>query len=181
MTGLRRRAADRLPTVLRMALVAVLAVGCGSAAPSASTPAASSLATTPSPVASLTPVPGSSSAAAPSSSLPTTTSTEFGEIWDALPPSFPTLPGQQPATTAPGATSGSFAVDMDVAAATAAVRAALEAQGWRTVDVGSPLEDGTVVLTAAGSAVGCATEVRFTPTSGTVVMSVLYGAACPFA
>ena len=180
MTGLPRRAADRLRVVLGLALAVALAVGCGSPAPSRSTQASGSATTTPSPAASLTPIPGGSVGDTPSPSIPTTSTTEFGEIWDALPPSFPTLPGQQPATTAPGATSGSFAVDMDVAAAVPAVRTALEAQGW-TVDVSSPLEDGTVVLTAAGSAVGCKTEVRFTPTSGTVVMSVLYGAACPFA
>jgi hypothetical protein len=56
---------------------------------------------------------------------------------------------------------------------------ALTALGW-TTDVGSALEDGTVVLDAGGTREGCAAEVRFTPTSGTVVMSVLYGADCPF-
>ena len=34
--------------------------------------------------------------------------------------------------------------------------------GW-TVDVGSPLEDGSVVLEAQGPPDGCRAEVRFTP------------------
>jgi hypothetical protein len=109
---------------------------------------------------------------------PTTTDTDFGRIWDALPPSFPSLPGAIP-TTATGPVSGSFAVGMDVATASQTIAAALQGQGW-TVDVGSPLEDGTVVVDAGGAREGCAAQVRFTPLSGTVSMSVLYGADCPF-
>ena len=109
---------------------------------------------------------------------PTTTETEFGTIFDALPPSFPKLLGQEPAETGAGPTSGSFAANMSVGDARRIIEVSLVAQGW-TVAVGSPLEDGTVVLEAKGTA-GCKTEVRFTPRSGTVMMSVLYGAACPF-
>jgi hypothetical protein len=109
---------------------------------------------------------------------PSTTSTDFGQIFDSLPASFPKLPGQEPAETGEGPTSGSFAVNMDPGAASRAMQTALIAAGW-TADVGSPLEDGTVVLEAARSS-GCKAEIRFTPRSGTVIMSVLYGAACPF-
>jgi hypothetical protein len=110
---------------------------------------------------------------------PTTTDTEFGKIYDALPPSFPKLLGQEPAETGSGPTSGSFVANMSVADARKIIEVSLIAQGW-TVQVGSPLEDGTVVLEAEEGTVGCKTEVRFTPASGTVMMSVLYGAACPF-
>ena len=109
---------------------------------------------------------------------PSTTQTDFGTIFDSLPASFPKLPGQEPADTGEGPTSGTFAVYMDVRAASQALQAALIAAGW-TADVGSPLEDGSVVLEAARSG-GCKTEVRFTPRSGTVLMSVLYGSKCPF-
>jgi hypothetical protein len=127
----------------------------------------------------LTPVPGSSAAASPvAPSLPSTTTTEFGDIWDALPPSFPTFPGAIP-TTIQGPTSGAFAVGADVGTASQTVAAALRASGWQ-VDGGSALEDGSVVLEATGPADGCRAEVQFTPLSGTVTMSVLYGAACPF-
>ena len=52
-------------------------------------------------------------------------------------------------------------------------------KGW-TVDAGSPLEDGTVVLEATGAPAGCKAEIRFTPVSGSLIMEVLFGASCPF-
>jgi hypothetical protein len=129
----------------------------------------------------LTAVPGgnASTAAGPSVQLPTTTDTEFGTIFDALPPSFPKLPGQEPGETGSGPTSGSYAVNLSATDARTRIAAALTAAGW-AVDVGSPLEDGTTVLEATHAPAGCRTEVRFTPLSGTVIMSVLYGASCPF-
>ncbi|HEX2756635.1 MAG TPA: hypothetical protein VHM48_14295 [Candidatus Limnocylindrales bacterium] len=177
MTALRRWAADPLVPILAITL-ALLAVGCG---PSASTTLKPSASPRASASPHLTAVPGgpASPVAGASVGPPTTTETEFGTIWDALPPSFPRLPGQEPADTGAGPTSGSFALNMTAAAASQAIAAALKALGW-TVDVGSPLEDGSVVLDATHAPAGCKTEVRFTPLSGTVIMSVLYGASCPF-
>jgi len=175
VTALRRWAADPLVPILAITL-AFVGVACSpTLAPSASRSApAASL------EPSLTSVPGGpSSAPAASIVLPSTTETEFGRIRDALPPSFPRLPGQEPVDPGSGPTSGTFVVNMDAAAASAALAAALVALDW-TVDVGSPLEDGSVVLEATHAPAGCKTEVRFTPLSGTVVMSVLYGASCPF-
>lgn len=174
MIALRRRAADSPLLVLAagLALLAFLAA-CGP--PTSPLPTVRSSGTDP------TPVPGASATPAlqPSVVLPTITDTEFGRIWDALPPSWPKLPGQQPAETGAGPTSGSFAVNMAPLDAARTMAAALTGLGW-TADVGSALEDGTVVLDAGGLREGCAAEVRFTPLSGTVVMSVLYGAECPF-
>jgi hypothetical protein len=68
---------------------------------------------------------------------------------------------------------------MDAATAARTISNGLVGQGW-TVDIGTPLEDGTVVLDATASPPGCKAEVRFTPISGTIIMSVLYGASCPF-
>ena len=171
VTALRRRAAHPLP-MLAIA-VAVAAAACGSG-PGGSTPAG--------PIGSgsgPTAVPGRP-ASQPAASVrpPTTTETEFGTIYDSLPPSFPKLPGQEPAPTGAGPTSGSFAANMSVTDARKLIEVSLIAQGWR-VAVGSPLEDGSVVLEATGAG-GCKTEVRFAPLSGTVIMSVLYGASCPF-
>jgi hypothetical protein len=104
--------------------------------------------------------------------------TGFGRILDALPPSFPKLPGQEPADTGAGPASGSVVANLDVAAASGAIRTALTAAGW-TVDAGSPLEDGSVVLEASG-ANACKAEIRFTPRTGSVIMTVLYGATCPY-
>lgn len=172
MIALRRRAAGSPLLVLAAALV-LLGAACSPA--SSPSPTARSSAADP------TPVPGGSATPAlqPSVVLPTTTDTEFGRIWDALPPSFPKLPGQQPAETGAGPTSGAFAVNMTADDAAETLARALAQLGW-TVDVASPLEDGTVVLDAGGAREGCAAQVRFTPMSGTVVMSVLYGAECPF-
>lgn len=178
VTAPRRWAARSLLPILAIAL-ALLGAACnptatGSPSRSATTSATAS-------VPSLTAVPGgpSSPAGSAQASLPTTTETDFGRIWDALPPSFPTLPGQQTADPGAGPTSGSFVVNMTAEDAARAMAAALTNLGW-TADVASALEDGTVVLDAGGAREGCATEVRFTPMSGTVVMSVLYGAECPF-
>jgi hypothetical protein len=172
--AIRRSAAGSVFLTAATSL-AILLAGCGPATTSApagspvrSEPGVSALpGRLPSPVVGATIAP------------PTTTDTEFGKIYDSLPPSFPKLLGQEPAETGSGPTSGSFVANMSVADARKIIEVSLIAQGW-TVQVGSPLEDGTVVLEATGGKVGCKTEVRFTPVSGTVMMSVLYGAACPF-
>ena len=178
MTAPRRWAARSLLPTLAFAL-ALLGAACNPSVTSSPSRSATTPSTAPAP--SLTAVPGgpSSPAGSAAAGLPTTTETDFGRIWDALPPSFPTLPGQQPADPGAGPTSGSFVVNMTADDAAGAMAAALTKLGW-TADVTSALEDGTVVLRAGGAREGCATEVRFTPMSGTVVMSVLYGAECPF-
>jgi hypothetical protein len=158
-------------------VLAVLLTGCG---PDVAVPPASRAPGASKASPNLTAVPGGPASAVlgPSIGPPSTTQTAFGTIFDRLPASFPRLPGQEPADTGEGATSGSFAVNLDARAASQAMQTALIAGGW-TADVGSPLEDGSVVLEAARSN-GCKAEVRFTPRSGTVLMSVLYGSKCPF-
>jgi hypothetical protein len=153
--------------------LAIVAIGCA-AGLSPSTPAGSPARSGSGPNA----VPGGPASPAIRASPPTTTETEFGTIYDSLPSNFPTVPGQEPAETGAGPTSGSFATTLSVTDARKVIEVGLIAQGWR-VAVGSPLEDGTVVLEAT-AAKGCKAEVRFAPTSGTVIMSVLYGASCPF-
>jgi hypothetical protein len=149
--------------------------------PATTTPPSSSPSASPAVAPSLTPVPGAS--AAPLSASPvsqTETTTEVGRIWDDLPPSFPGISGAVPAQTTGGPTSGTFAVGSDLASAVAKVRVGLTGLGYN-VDVGTPLEDGTVVLDAGGGEnPECRIEVRFTPLSGTTTMAVLYGASCPF-
>lgn len=182
VTAPRRWTARSLLPILAIAL-ALLGAACNPSASSSPSRSATTPSTAPSTASgpSLTAVPGgpSSPVVGASVGLPTTTETDFGRIWDALPPSFPTLPGQQPADPGAGPTSGSFVVNMTADDAARAMAAALTNLGW-TADVSSALEDGTVVLKAGGAREGCATEVRFTPMSGTVLMSVLYGAECPF-
>jgi hypothetical protein len=167
----RRPAHPHLKIAIAVA-VAVAAVGCGTG-PGQSRPAG--------PVGSgsgPTVVPGRQASPPVRATPPTTTETEFGTIYDSLPSTFPKLPGQEPAQTGAGPTSGSFVANMSVTDARKLIEVSLIAQGWR-VAVGSPLEDGSVVLEATGAG-SCKTEVRFVPLSGTVTMSVLYGASCPF-
>ena len=178
MTAPRRPAP--LPLVSITAAILAILSACGPAA----TPVPTA---TPSPAPSLTPVPGGPSGPAaspvlgPTAGPPTTTEVQgFGQIFDSLPPSFPKLLGATPAETGVGPTSGTFAADMgDAAAASRTMRDDLISRGW-SVDVGSPLEDRTVVLEATHEPAGCKAQVRFTPASGSLIMSVLYGASCPF-
>jgi len=183
VTKPRRLAADPLVPILALAL-AIAAIGCAgpAATPSAATPQPTR-ATAPAPTSqpSLTPVPGGQPTPAVGGSIGppgTTNVTGFGRILDALPPSFPKLPGQEPAETGAGPTSGSVVANLDVASASATIETALRTQGW-TVDAGSPLEDGSVVLEASGPN-ACKAEIRFTPQTGSVIMTVLYGATCPY-
>ena len=176
MTAFRRRAADPLVSILAIGL-AMLVVGCTSGA------AVASPSTSPRPSVDLASVPsgagGASGGPTAGRTAPSTTDVDgFGTIWDALPASFPKLPGQEPADTGAGPTSGSFVVKMTAAAASAAMKAKLTSAGW-AAEAGTPLEDGSIVLEATGASAGCQAEVRFLPTSGTIIMTVLYGAACP--
>ena len=174
MIALRRSAAGSLLPIAAITISIVVAA-CGATSTTQSAGSSTRSASGP------TAIPGgaASQAVGPSLTPPTTTDTEFGKIYDALPPSFPKLLGQEPAETGSGPTSGSFVANMSVADARKIIEVSLIAQGW-TVEVGSPLEDGTVVLEATEGKVGCKTEVRFTPRTGAVIMSVQYGASCPF-
>lgn len=166
-------------TLAALVVLAAIAAGCAGKPAVIASPAASP---PPTVVPSLTPVPGGSvTPASPAPSVSqTNTSTEVGRIWDSLPPSFPRISGAVPIETGSGPTSGTFAVGSSVDDAVAAMRAGLTGLGYN-VEVGSPLEDGSVVLDAGGAdEPDCRIEVRFTPQSGTTMMAVLYGAACPF-
>jgi hypothetical protein len=177
VTALRRWPAHLPVPILAIGLV----LGAAACGPTGPTPRSTANAA-PSVAPSLTPVPGGSTGArSPSGSVSQTdTQTEVGRIWDALPKSFPRIAGAVPIETGSGPTSGTFAVGTDLASALATIRAGLTGLGYN-VDVGSPLEDGTVVLDAGGGdEPECRIEVRFTPLSGTITMAVLYGAACPF-
>jgi hypothetical protein len=129
-------------------------------------------------------VPGAPSPT-PSSSLPPTsvpeTNANVGPIWDALPPSWPAFPGQSQSEVGSDATD-QLIVKGEPGALARQLGAELTRLGW-SVDIGSPLEDGTVVLDARGAPRGCIAQVRFEGSSGdvTVRLLVYYGAGCPFA
>ena len=177
LSGRRDRRYDaRVTSPRRLRLlglaVALVLAGCASAASPAPSQTGRSTAEP-----RLTPVPGGPSAVVTS---PVTTSDVqgFGRILDKVPPSFPKLPDQSESEIG-SASSGMFNSNLDPTTASRTIRDGLAAQGW-TVDVGSPLEDGTIILEATGPATGCKAEVRFTPASGSSLMLVLVGASCPF-
>jgi hypothetical protein len=171
VTALVRRVAPLL-------LIAVLA-GCGT-----STTPSTSATREPAAEPTLTPVPGGPSVTS-DRTLPPTSRPEsnpaVGPIWDGLPSNWPEIPGQTESEVGTDA-SAMLRVKGEPAALAGALRTALEGRGW-TVDVGSPLEDGSVVLDAAHVPEGCRVEARFSPDqpgSNDGGLLVYYGAACPF-
>jgi hypothetical protein len=157
----------------RAALLATLApallalAGC---TPSASSPPSSNSALPPPATHALT----------PTASLPSQTDTAWGRIWDAVPSTFPVIRGAVPATdTGDGAVSALLALQApDPMVIAAFYRDAIQAMGM-TVSVDGPLEDGSV--TVSGTDVnGCSVQVGVRPAGSTNLISVLYGAGCPY-
>jgi hypothetical protein len=169
-------------TVVALAVVAAaIVVACGTA--NRASPSAASLATlSAEPTAALTPVPGGS--AAPSSiaaSPPSQTDTEWGRIWDALPPGFPLPADAAPTQTGEeGPVSGSFAVGDAAPNVATFMQNALKGRGFSIESVEGPSEDGSFTVNAVGADAGCLAQVRIRPLSGTTNLVVLYGASCPF-
>jgi len=116
----------------------------------------------------------------PAPSLPSQTDTAWGRIWDAVPSTFPVIQGAVPATdTGEGAASALLALQAPDAMVIAAFyRDALQAMGM-TVSMDGPLEDGSVTVSGADGN-NCAVQVSVKPAGSTNLISVLYGAGCPF-
>lgn len=183
---------SRLPRVAGVAVVlaATLLAACGSSGPTPSpSPAAASprsaLAASPSsspPAASaeLTQVPGGATTPpVEPSGTPTQTVTAWGRIWDAVPDSFPRLESSLPADSISGPVSAAFVVGASPTDVTATMKRLLDSKGYST-DQSGPLEDGSVVLDSTGAWEGCRVQTTVTPQSGTTLMTILYGADCPF-
>jgi len=184
------RVATRLAILLAATL---LADACGSSGPTASpSPASaapsppSSQAASPSAVpsagnADLTPVPGGTTAPPDEpSGTPTQTETAWGRIWDAVPASFPRLEASLPADSVTGPVSAAFVVGAGPADVTATMKRLLDGEGGYRTDQSGPLEDGSFVLDSTGSWEGCRVQTTVTPQSGTTLITILYGAGCPF-
>lgn len=167
-----------LRRVAPLVLVAVLA-GCGSSVPPS--PARSGA---PSAGPSLTPVPGgptpTTAPTLPPTSVPES-NPALGPVWNALPPSWPTLPGQSESEIGTDA-SAILVVKGTPKVLATRLETALKGLGW-TVDVGSPLEDGSIVIDATHEPAGCRAQAQLSGShdgsnDGTEV--VYYGAGCPF-
>src|SRR4029079_4165536 len=94
--------------------------------------------------------------------------TDWGRVWDGLPPGFPSIPGATPDENAAGGPASAVVVVRQRRATVAAtsLQTALKSAGYTTVGSMDPLEDGSVVLEMTGSPDGCAVQVTATPTGG---------------
>lgn len=165
--------------LLGSGLAALVLIGCSGAAtanPSA-TPEPSTTSPSPTLVASLVPT---ESAAAPAPTPPEQTETEWGRIWDELPVDFPAYPGTQPTETGEGPASATLEAGPAKPAEVATFyQAALEVAGFSTISLSGPREDGSWELESAGGA-GCHLRTTATPLGASTIVTILYGAECPF-
>ena len=164
------------------AVVAAVIAGCGSAAvsPAPTVVAAPSVAASeaPSPAPSLTPVPGGqSNGPGPVGTLIPTTQTDWGEILDDLPASFPIHPDAGVAEVADEVVSGSFEAPADLDALVAWYTDTFTERGY-AIDTGSALEDGSRVMDVAADLPECRIQITFRPAEGSTIMTVLVASAC---
>jgi len=122
---------------------------------------------------------GASSEPEPVPTAVTTTETAWGTILDAVPDSFPVFPGARVAEPPPEPVSAAY-ISEGAGVDTVATwyRDALEALGFATMDLSSPLEDGSRVLDSQGDLPECRIQVTFRPAGGSTMITVLYAAGC---
>jgi hypothetical protein len=76
--------------------------------------------------------------------------------------------------------SAAFVVDAKPAEVTAAMKRLLDTAAY-TTDQSGPLEDGSFVLDSTGASAGCKVQTTLAPQAKTTLMTILFGAGCPFA
>jgi hypothetical protein len=114
---------------------------------------------------------------------PGTFATAWGTAWDALPPGFPVPAGATPADPgdpAEGPVSGAFTIDGPADVVAKAVQEGLGAAGYSTEALTGPSEDGSLVVDSVGPDPACRVQTRVRPLGSTTMITVLYGAACPW-
>ena len=107
----------------------------------------------------------------------------WGAAWDALPPGFPVPANATPADPgdpADGPVSGAFVADGSPDDVVNAMQKALAAAGYSTEALSGPSEDGSLVLDSIGTDPACRVQTTVRPLGGTTMITVLYGAACPW-
>ena len=111
----------------------------------------------------------------------TQTDTDWGRIWNALPASFPVYPGAVETEEAGGgepvsATFSSAAAPDELATW---MQSRLELATYSTEALSGPLEDGSFVLDSVGDE-DCRIQTTVTPVGALTIITVRYGADCPF-
>ena len=112
----------------------------------------------------------------------TQTDTAWGRIWDGLPSGFPVFPGAAASEEAGAGepVSAAFtAPGVDPAEIAQWLQTELEVATYSTEALSGPLEDGSFVLDSVGEG-ECRIESVVTPAGDLTLLTVRYGAACPF-
>ncbi len=107
----------------------------------------------------------------------------WGAAWDALPPGFPVPAGARqadPGDPADGPASGAFVVDGATDDVAAQMQRLLGAAGYSTETLSGPFEDGGLVIDSVGPDPACRVQTRVRPLGGTTMITVLFGASCPW-
>lgn len=170
------------PAILATALLGLVVGACGAspATPAASSsPAQASASTAPATMPPPTEVPGGASTPpAPQPTHVTTTQTDWGTILDAVPNTFPVFPGAQVTEPPAEPVSAAFISVAGVDEIATWYRDALEAEGFGTMSLSSPLEDGSRVLDSQGDLPECRIQTTFRPAGESTMITVLYAAGC---
>ena len=110
------------------------------------------------------------------------TDTDWGPIWNDLPPGFPLPPGGEPLESGAGPVTAAWTIASGAGAnpiGTAQFYVdAFSAAGYGGGREG-PLEDGSYTAWASNG-YGCDILVTATPRAEETLVTVLYGAGCPF-
>ena len=114
----------------------------------------------------------------PSPTAVGTTQTAWGKILDAVPSGFPVFPDATVADAPAEPVSGAWVSKASASEVATWYHDALLAANFATVDLGSPLEDGTRVLDVQGDLPECKAQVTVRPAGGSTMITVLYGAGC---
>jgi len=107
----------------------------------------------------------------------------WGAAWDALPPGFPVPAGAKPANPgdpADGPVSGAFLVDGTPDDVAGAMQDGLGAAGYSTEALSGPFEDGSLVIDSVGLDPACRVQTRVRGLGGMTMITVLFGASCPW-
>ncbi len=173
---MKRPAAPPAPALLlALVLGAAIPIACSSPAASTSSPAVR----TPQPTAVIatdTPTPPEETP-----ELPGQSESEFGLIWDDIPDSFPVPADAAIADPLHGPVSGAWTVPVATASAPTLAgfyRDALDEIGWGT-GIDGPLEDGSYTVWSSDG-YGCETFTTILPRGDESLVTVLFGAGCPF-
>lgn len=127
------------------------------------------------------PVPETDKPTATEEPAVTQTDTEWGRIWDALPAGFPVYPDAVETEEAGAGEPVSATFSSPGAADEIAtwLQSRLELATFSTVAFSGPFEDGSFVLDSVGDE-DCRIESAVAPAGGFTIITVRYGAACPF-